>query len=389
MENKETLIKPHGGQLVQRMLSPEKREEVQDRIQGLRKIVVNEWTISDIEMIANGAFSPLTGFMNRLDYRGVLDNYRLASGIAWTIPVNLAIDEKMAHSLQTGEEVTLVGKDLTCYAILTVEEVYRFDPTAEANKVYLTTDLNHPGVAKIMEKPRCYLAGPIELLNHPVRKQDENLYLDPLQTRAEFSRRGWKTVVGFQTRNPIHRAHEYIQKCALETVDGLLLHPLVGETKKDDVPADVRIQSYRILLDNYYPKERVLFSIYPAAMRYAGPREAVFHAIVRKNYGCSHFVVGRDHAGVGDYYGPYDSQKIFDQFSKDELEIQPYFFEQSFFCNRCSSMASEKTCPHVPSDRVLLSGTKVRAMLREGELPPKEITRPEVAHILAEGLKGK
>jgi sulfate adenylyltransferase len=389
MENKETLIKPHGGQLVQRTLSPEKRGKVEDRIQQLKKIVVNQWTISDIELIANGAFSPLTGFMNQSDYESVLDHYRLTSGIAWTIPVTLAIDENIAHSLKTAEEVALVGEDSTCYALLTVEEVYRFDPREEAKKVYLTTDLNHPGVAKLMEKPRYYLAGPINLVQRPARKQDENLYLDPIETRKEFSRRGWKAVVGFQTRNPIHRAHEYIQKCALETVDGLLLHPLVGETKKDDVPADIRVESYRILLDNYYPKERVLFSIYPAAMRYAGPREAVFHAIVRKNYGCSHFVVGRDHAGVGDYYGPYDSQKIFDQFSKDELEIQPYFFEQSFFCNRCNSMASEKTCPHVPSDRVLLSGTKVRAMLREGELPPKEITRPEVAHILAEGLKEK
>jgi sulfate adenylyltransferase len=389
MENKETLIKPHGGQLVQRTLPQDKRGKVKDHIQELKKIVVNEWTISDIELIANGAFSPLTGFMNHSDYKSVLDHYRLASGIAWTIPVTLAVDENTAHSLKTAEEVALVGKDLTCYALLTVEEVYRFDPREEAKKVYLTTDSNHPGVEKIMEKPRYYLAGPIDLVHRPVRKEDENLCLDPIQTRTEFIRRGWKTVVGFQTRNPIHRAHEYIQKCALETVDGLLLHPLVGETKKDDIPADVRIKSYRILLNSYYPKERVLFSIYPAAMRYAGPREAVFHAIVRKNYGCSHFVVGRDHAGVGDYYGPYDSQKIFDQFSKDELEIQPYFFDRSFYCNKCSSMASEKTCPHLPSDRVLLSGTKVRAMLREGDLPPKEITRPEVAQILAEGLKGK
>jgi sulfate adenylyltransferase len=388
MENKTTLIEPHGGKLVQRILSSGKRDEVQDSILGLRKIVVNEWAISDIEMITNGSFSPLTGFMNRLDYKSVLDRYRLASGFAWTIPITLAVDENTAQSLQMGEDVALVGKDLTCYALLTVEEVYRFDPIEEAKKVYLTTDLNHPGVAKIMGKPKYYLAGPIDLVQRPLRKQSEDIYLDPLQTRAEFSRRGWKTVVGFQTRNPIHRAHEYIQKCALETVDGLLLHPLVGETKKDDVPADVRIKSYRILIDSYYPKERVLFSLYPAAMRYAGPREAVFHAIVRKNYGCSHFIVGRDHAGVGDYYGPYDSQKIFDQFSKDELVIQPYFFEQSFYCNKCISMASEKTCPHLPSDRVLLSGTKVRAMLREGELPPKEITRPEVAHILAKGLKG-
>jgi sulfate adenylyltransferase len=388
MENKTTLIKPHGGKLVQRVLSPEKRKEVQKRVQGLRKITVNEWTISDIELIANGAFSPLTGFMNYSDYRSVLDHYCLASGTPWTLPITLAVDEKMVNSIQAGEEVALVGKDFTCYALLNVEEVYQFDPVEEANKVYLTTDINHPGVAKVMEKPRYYLAGPIDLIQRPVRKE-ENLCLDPIQTRKEFSRRGWKSVVGFQTRNPIHRAHEYIQKCALETVDGLLLHPLVGETKKDDVPADIRIRSYRNLIDSYYPKERVLLSLYPAAMRYAGPREAVFHAIVRKNYGCSHFVVGRDHAGVGDYYGPYDSQKIFDQFSKDELEIQPYFFEQSFYCNKCSSMASERTCPHLPDDRVLLSGTKVRAMLRRGELPPKEITRPEVAEILAEGMKGK
>jgi sulfate adenylyltransferase len=387
MREESSLIQPHGGELTHLILRGREREQAIQRAKTLKKIVIDDWAISDLELIANGGFSPLKGFMNQADYKSVLNENRLTNGIVWTIPITLPANKKIASLVKTGEEIALVDKNSEYYALLTIEEIFHYSKKEEAQKTFLTTDKTHPGVAKLYEKPDYYLAGPIKLLNRSPKRENKNYYLDPIKTRAEIKRKGWKTVVGFQTRNPIHRAHEYIQKCALETVDGLFLHPLVGETKKDDVPAHVRIKSYLALLDEYYPKERVLFSLYPAAMRYAGPREAVFHAIVRKNYGCTHFIIGRDHAGVGDYYGPYDAQNIFNKFTREEIGIQTYFFDQTFYCNKCNSMASEKTCPHSASERLLLSGTKVRGMLRKGELPPKEVTRPEIARILAKGMK--
>jgi sulfate adenylyltransferase len=381
-------IAPHGGQLVNRVLRGSLREAALERAQTFPRVQLTSMAASDLEMIAVGAFSPLTGFMTKDDYDSVIDTMRLSSGTAWTIPVTLPVDADTAAGLKEGDEVALVrGEHLR--GIMTIAEKYPVDREREAREVYRTTELAHPGVARLYRQGDWLLGGEVFMLNGPEDVEFPELRHEPAQSRRMFASRGWRRTVAFQTRNPIHRAHEYIQKTALEIVDGLFLHPLVGETKADDIPADVRIDSYRAILRDYYPADRVLLGVFPAAMRYAGPREAIFHAIARKNYGCTHFIVGRDHAGVGNYYGTYDAHYIFDEFEPGELGITPLFFDYTFFCKKCGAVVSAKTCPHSKEDWVFLSGSQVREMLERGEMLPEEFTRPEVSRVLMEGILSK
>jgi sulfate adenylyltransferase len=378
-------IPPHGGKLVNLLMSPEESQAATEQADHLPKVSIGRRELSDLELMAVGALSPLAGFLSERDYRSVLEDMHLANGLPWTIPVTFSLDEAGAKRIGGASRVALVSGHIAM-ALVEVESIYRRNREAEALSVFRTDDLAHPGVKALHAAGDYLVAGSVRVIRLPGHATFQRYRLTPAQTRAAFDEIGWKTVVGFQTRNPVHRAHEYLQKCAMEIVDGLLLHPLVGETKEDDVPAEVRMRCYEVLLENYYPAGRAMMSVFPAAMRYAGPKEAIWHAILRKNYGCTHFIVGRDHAGVGTYYGTYDAQKIFDDFEPGELGITPLFFEHSFFCRKCDQMASPKTCPHDEGSRVVLSGTRVREMLRAGRKPPKEFSRPEVAEILIEAL---
>lgn len=383
-----TPIAPHGGRLVSRVLTGEARADAVGRVRDLPVISLNARAISDVECLATGVFSPLEGFMTRADYEGVVHDMRLKSGILWTLPITLAAPQDEVATLKEGGEAALLDSDGELLGLLSVEEIFPYDKRAEACQVYRTEETRHPGVQYLYQRGDLLIGGTVSLIRPPSLPGFEDYYGVPAETRRRFKERGWQTIVGFQTRNPIHRSHEYIQKCALELMDGLLIHPLVGRTKLDDVPSEIRLRCYRALEERYFPKERVMLSVFPGAMRYAGPREAVFHALVRKNYGCTHFIVGRDPAGVGGYYHPYAARDLFLSLTRDELDITPLFFDEAFFCRRCDGMASAKTCPHDASERVTLSGTRVRELLRNGEPLPEEFTRPEVSEILAEWMQG-
>jgi len=380
------LGKPYGGTLVDLLATRHERETLCAEALTLPAITLDSRTRSDFELLANGGFSPLKGFMGAADYRSVVDRIQLTNGLPWPIPVYLAVDDSRADELRPGTKAALMDSDGTPLGIIDITEAYRRDKTHEARQVYRTDEAAHPGVAAMYASGDLLLAGPVRAISLPRYESFHDYRLTPAETRAVFAERNWKTVVGFQTRNPIHRAHEYLIKVALESVDGALIHPLVGDTKDDDIPAAVRMKCYEVLIDNYFVKDRVALSVLPAAMRYAGPREAIFHAIMRKNYGCTHFIVGRDHAGVGNYYGTYDAQLIFNEIDLDALGIQPLFYEHAFWCLRSGAMATTKTSPATPEERLVLSGTKVREMLRAGAELPVEFTRPEVARVLIESM---
>lgn len=387
------LIAPHGGKLVNQVADAAKAKALTAEAKSLKQIKLSAKQSCDVEMIGIGAFSPLTGFMGKADFDSVCDTMKLTSGDVWPIPITLSVDK--ADAPKVGDRVALNAPNGVLQAVMTVKEVYPHDRAKEASKVFFNKpgddDGKHPGAEAVKAEGDTCLAGPIEVVTVCVDPKGPEAFLDerltPAQTRADFEKRGWKTIGAFQTRNPIHRAHEYLCKCTQEICDGLLIHPLVGETKPGDIPADVRMDCYKVLIENYFVPERTALSVMPAAMRYAGPREAVLHALVRKNYGCTHFITGRDHAGVGNYYGTYDAQTIFDRLDAKNIGIIPLKFEHAAYSKRAQGMVTGKTFPKIEGDQIFLSGTKVRDMLAAGERPPMEFSRPEVADRLIKWAK--
>ena len=383
------LVPPHGGKLIPLILEGKELENEKKRAKSLKVVRLTSRETSDLIMMAIGAFSPLKGFMGSKDYTGVVEDMHMADGTLWPIPITLSVPREQADTMPIGSDVALVDDESDeLMGTMRIEEKYTFDKQKEAKFVFRSEDKAHPGVAKIYAQHEILLAGPLKALSEgPYPELFGDYYGRPSETRQIFEEMGWKTVAAFQTRNPIHRSHEYCTKIALEVSDGILIHPLVGKLKADDIPADIRMKCYKVLLDNFYPKDRVVLKVYPMEMRYGGPREAILHAIFRQNYGCSHLIVGRDHAGVGNYYGPFDAQTIFDEINPGELHIKPLKIDWTFWCFKCDGMASMKTCPHGKEDRVLISGTKLREMLASGEMPPKEFSRPEVVEILIDYYK--
>jgi len=383
------LIPPHGGRLLPLLVSGDEREGALNEARALPKIRLSSREVSDLIMLAMGAFSPLQGFMGKEDHRRVVKEMRLSDGLLWPIPITLSVSKEQAGNIKEGQKVALVDSDQDeIMASMLVEEKYPYDKRQEALQVFGTDDEQHPGVKKVYEQGEVYLGGPAKVFSEGGYPERFPEFARPAETRAIFADRGWTTIAAFQTRNPLHRSHEYLTKIALEVCDGLLIHPIVGKLKSGDIPAEVRMECYKVLLDNYYPKDRVVLKVYPMEMRYGGPREAILHAIIRQNFGCSHLIVGRDHAGVGSYYGPFDAQRIFDELTPGDLYIQPLKLETTFWCNKCGSMASLKTCPHPDEDHLLISGTKLREMLTKGERPPEKFSRKEVLDILVKYYQG-
>ncbi len=373
------MIQPHGGKLVGRVLQGEEKERALNKARELPSLKLNFELVSDVENIASGVFSPLQGFMVQREYRNVLNHMRLSNDLPWPIPVVLDADKEEAKELRIGQEVILCNESDEPIALLRLEEKYEYSKEQLAEKVFQTTDTAHPGVAKVRSMKDILLAGKIDLIQEsqtPFYKYK----LKPIETRVLFKEKGWKTVVGFQTRNTPHIGHEYVQKTALTFTDGIFVNPVIGRKKKGDFKDEVILASYGELIKNYYLKERAVVAILQMEMRYAGPREAIFHAIIRKNFGCTHIIIGRDHAGVGSYYLPYAAQDIFEEFP--DLGIVPLFFKSFYFCKKCNSVVNEKICPHPPSEHINFSGTKIREMLIQGKIPPPELMRPEVAKII-------
>jgi sulfate adenylyltransferase len=380
-----TLVKPHGGgDLKPLLLEGDALAKETERAATLPKVNVSSREAGDIIMMGIGGFTPLTGFMTRADWQGVCDGMKMSNGLFWPIPVTLSTDQATADSIDAGKEVALFDPERdTILATMKVTEKYAIDKEHECMMVYKTTDMEHPGVKMVMEQGDVNLAGSIKVLSlgeFPAEYGEQ--FMTPKQTRDEFKKRGWKTIAAFQTRNPMHRSHEYLAKIAIETLDGVLVHSLLGKLKPGDIPAEVRTRAISTLIDNYFADNTVIQAGYPLDMRYAGPREALLHALFRQNYGCSHLIVGRDHAGVGDYYGPFDAHHIFDEIPAGSLETQPLKIDWTFWCNKCEGMASMKTCPHDAADRLLLSGTKLRHALSSGDEVPDHFSRPEVLEIL-------
>lgn len=378
------LVPPHGGRLNQLLIEGKECTEEMERAKTMPCVRLSSRETSDLIMMAIGAFSPLIGFMGEDDYKNVVQNMRLADRTLWPIPITLSVTSDEADSIRIGSKIALIDDESDeLMGSMKIEEKFTYDKKAEAKHVFKTEDEAHPGVIKLYNQQDILLSGPVKALSEgPYPKLYGDHYGRPAITRLIFEDKGWATIAAFQTRNPIHRSHEYCTKIALEVCDGILIHPLVGKLKADDIPADIRMKCYEVLLENYYPEERVVLKVYPMEMRYAGPREAILHAIFRQNYGCSHLIVGRDHAGVGSYYGPFDAQTIFDDIDDEDLHLKPLKIDWTFWCYKCDGMASMKTCPHPKEDRVLISGTKLREMLANGQMPPKEFSRPEVIQIL-------